>query len=54
MFEGAAAGVLSELGPELRRDYNAMVAALERQFGPGMMLGYLRLNNETRNRVRKR
>ena len=33
-LRGTAAGVLTELGPELRRDYNAMVAALERQFGP--------------------
>lgn len=34
-LRGPAAGILFELGPELRRDYNAMVAALDRQFGPG-------------------
>ena len=29
-LRGTAAGVLTELGPELRKDSNAMVAALER------------------------
>lgn len=49
-LRGAAAGVLSELGPELRRDYNAMVAALERQFGPGDDVRLFKA--KLRNRVR--
>ena len=49
-LRGAAAGVLTELGPELRRDYNAMVAALERQFGPGDDVRLFKA--KLRNRVR--
>ena len=49
-LRGAAAGVLTELGPELRRDNNAMVAALERQFGPGDDVRLFKA--KLRNRVR--